>query len=248
MQNTSYLIYKLSLREFLLYLVLFEIVAIMVSHFFYDSIYPVIVANIFLKKYFNIVSGYLQIKREKKIRLEFLDFINSISDSLNTGYSLENSISESLKPLFTLYGENSIMYKEVIYMNKKLLINLPVETVFEDFSSRTGIDEIIVFSEIIKISKKSGGDMIAIIKSTIGTIRSKIELAEEISATVSSKKYEQLVMMLMPFGIFAYIDITQPNFFSPLYHNLPGIIISSICLIIYISSVLISKKILEIEV
>ncbi|MDE6699296.1 MAG: type II secretion system protein F, partial [Lachnospiraceae bacterium] len=114
-------------------------------------------------------------------------------------------------------------------MKKKLLINIPIETVFEDFSSRTGIDEIIAFSEVIKISKKGGGDMIAIIKSTITTIRAKIELTEDISATVSSKKYEQLVMMVMPFAIFAYIDITRSEFFSPLYHNLLGIIISSIC-------------------
>lgn len=248
MQNISYLTYKLSPREFLLYLVLFEAAAIITAHFFYDSIYPAIATNIFLKKYFNAVSNYLQNKREKKIRLEFLDFINSVSDSLNTGYSLENSINESLKPLSALYGENSILYREVLYMKKKLLINIPIETVFEDFGSRTGIDEIIAFSEVIKISKKGGGDMIAVIKSTITTIRAKIELTEDISATVSSKKYEQLVMMVMPFAIFAYIDITQPEFFSPLYHNLLGIIISSICLLIYIGSIFISKKILEIEV
>lgn len=90
--------------------------------------------------------------------------------------------------------------------------------------------------------------MISIIKSTAFVLREKIELKEEIETIVSSRKFEQLIMYLMPFVIFIYIDLTQHGFFSPLYHNITGIIVSTFCLIIYMCSILISKKILEIEV
>lgn len=54
--------------------------------------------------------------------------------------------------------------------------------------------------------------MISIIKSTAFVLREKIELKEEIETIVSSRKFEQLIMYLMPFVIFIYIDLTQHGF------------------------------------
>lgn len=248
MNEKNYLIYKLSLRERFIFLLIFELCSIIIAHFFYDSIYPVIAFNIFLKKYFRSIAIFLHKRRNSQIRMEFLDFIMALSASLNTGYSFENAILETQSTISNLYGTASIMLEEIALMKKKLLLNIPVENIFDNFSKRMGIEEISSFSEIIKISKKSGGDMISIIKSTAIVLRQKIELKEEIETIVSSRKFEQLIMYLMPFVIFIYIDFTQHGFFSPLYHNITGIIVSTFCLITYFCSILISRKILEIEV
>lgn len=248
MNEKNYLNYKLSLRERFFFLFIFELCSTIIAHFFYDSIYPVIFFNLFLRKFFKTVAIFLHKKRNSKIRMEFLDFIMALSASLNTGYSFENAILETQSTIENLYGTSSIMLEEINLMKKKLLLNIPVENIFDNFSNRMGIEEITSFSEIVKISKKSGGDMISIIKSTAFVLREKIELKEEIETIVSSRKFEQLIMYLMPFVIFIYIDLTQHGFFSPLYHNITGIIVSTFCLIIYMCSILISKKILEIEV
>lgn len=248
MNEKNYLFYILSAKEKIFYISIFEIFSVIAAHFFYDSIYPSLIFNIFIKKYLKYIAKHLQDRRNSRIRLEFSDFIMSVSASLNTGYSFENSIPEALEPIANLYGTSSIIYEEIYMMNKKLLLNIPIENIFDSLANRTNIEEIHSFCEIIKISKKSGGDMIAIIKSTALTIQKRIELKEEIETMVSSKKYEQLIMFLMPFVIFVYINFTQNGFFNPLYHNLTGIIISTICLTIYICSFFISKKILEIEV
>lgn len=248
MNEKNYLNYKLSLRERFFFLFVFELCSTIIAHFFYDSIYPVIFFNLFLRKFFKTVAIFLHKRRNSKIRMEFLDFIMALSASLNTGYSFENAILETQSTIENLYGTSSIMLEEINLMKKKLLLNIPVENIFDNFSNRIGIEEITSFSEIVKISKKGGGDMISIIKSTAFVLREKIELKEEIETIVSSRKFEQLIMYLMPFVIFIYIDLTQHGFFSPLYHNITGIIVSTFCLIIYMCSILISKKILEIEV
>lgn len=248
MNEKSYLSYALSIKERFIFLFIFEFCSLIIAHFFYDSIYPVIAFNIVIKKYFNAVTDFLHKRRNSQIRMEFLDFIMSLSSSLNTGYSFENAILETQSTISNLYGTNSIMFEEITLMKKKLLLNIPVENIFDNFSKRMGIEEITSFSEIVKISKKSGGNMISIIKATTVAIRERIELNDEIETIVSSKKFEQIIMFLMPFVIFIYIDFTQPDFFAPLYHNVTGIIVSSVCLIIYIISILLSIKILEIEV
>lgn len=246
--NINYKIYKLSIKEYLLYGLLFELLAVIIAYFFYDSIYPIIFPNLFIKKFFRFISDYLKFKRDSRIKQEFLDFINSISASLSTGYSLENSISESELTIQNIYGKDSIISNEINIMKRKLLLNIPVEKLFEELAERTDIEEIISFSEILIISKKSGGDIISIIKNTVTAIRNNISVAEEINTSISARKFEQLIMIAMPLLIFVYIDFTQPGFFSPLYHNIVGIFISSICLCIYLFAICLSRKILKIEV
>ena len=248
MTDKNYLSNKLNKKEYIIYVFLYEFAVGTVSHFFYDSSLPAVFMNIFLKRYLKFICNFLQKKREARISLEFLDMISSVSASLSTGYSLENAVTEAYNTVSNIYGVHSIISQELVLMQRKLLLNIPVESIFEDLGNRTGIDDIQVFSEIIKIAKKGGGDMISVIKSTVDSIRNKIEVKEEISSIVASKRYEQLIMSAMPFAIFIYIDFTQPDFFSPLYHNTLGILISSICLIIYFCSILLSKKLLEIEV
>ena len=65
---------------------------------------------------------------------------------------------------------------------------------------------------------------------------------------LSARRMEQKVMNAVPFGILLYISVTSRGFFDVLYGNLPGILIMTTCLSIYVGSVLLSEKIVNIEV
>lgn len=244
----SYKIYYLSKFEYLLYGLGYEFVLFVFSYCFYDNYFLVIVGNLFIKKYFNMVSTKLKIKRNENILCQFIDMLTAISASLNTGYSIENSIIESLNTMKTMHGEQSIICTELKLMERKLLLNIPIESIFEDLGNRTGIEEIINFCEILKIAKKTGGNLISIIRTTSEHFREKYNIKSDINVSIAARKYEQIIMFIMPIFIFIYINLTQPGFFAPLYHNILGIIISSICLSIYFLSLLLTKKILSIEV
>ncbi len=248
MDSQNYLKYTLTLKEIISYFLIFEFVAFTFSFFFYHSYIPVIVFQVLLYKYFVEVKNYLSKKRRKRILTEFSDFIVAISASLYTGYSLENAIIEAKTTIKNMYGSNSIMYTEILFMERKLSINSPVENLFLDLAERTGIEDIQNFCVILNIAKKTGGDLISIIKSTSQTIKQKSDLICQIDTAVSGKRFEQYIMLGMPFFIFIYVGITQPGFFTPLYNNLLGIIVSTTCLIIYCCSFILSRKILRIEV
>lgn len=238
---------KLTKKERLIYIFVFEIISILICHFFYDNIVLLIPIQILLKWYIPFVKRRSAKLRLLQIRSEFIDFISALSSSLNTGYSLENSINESVHTMLTLHGENSIMYNEALIMSRKLLFNIPVEDLFTNLGDRTRIDEIVMFAEILKIAKKSGGNIISIINDTVVSIRNKTEIKEEIETSVASMKFEQMIMMCIPFAIFVYVDIIIPDFFAPLYHNIIGVIVSTICLLLYVSSILLAYRILNTE-
>ena len=77
------------------------------------------------------------------------------------------------------------------------------------------------------------------------TIASQVE---EIEVIISAGKMERKIMMIIPFLIILYIDLTNKGFFLPLYHNFIGVIIMSICLLVYLAAIKISGKIISIRI
>ena len=59
------------------------------------------------------------------------------------------------------------------------------------------------------------------------------------------KKMEQNIMKLMPFGILAYVGVSSPGYFDPLYGNLTGIALMTGLLTIYLVACFMGDKILS---
>lgn len=240
----DYRIYVLSVKEYILYGFLYLIGISILSYMFYYSPYPIIIFSPFIIVFFKYIRNTLKEKRDKKLTIQFKDFISIISSFLSTGYSLENAIIESKKELMSIHGDSMIV-SEVDFMIKKLKLHIPPEDIFRDFAARTSIEHIQVFSEILSIAKKRGGDLIHIILSTSSSIASQIEINREIDISVSGRKYELYVMSIMPLLIMSYIKLTQPGFFNPVYGNLTGILVMSLCLLLYIAAILAGRRILS---
>ena len=90
--------------------------------------------------------------------------------------------------------------------------------------------------------------MNAIIRRSAAVTGDKIEVKREMNTLLSSKKYEQKIMNLVPFLIVAYLQITSKGFFDVLYGNPVGIAIMTACLAVYLAAFLLSGKIVDIEV
>lgn len=242
MTQIQYAIYRLSFPEYLLYGILYFLLSAVISYLFYDSLTPVIFTVPLIVIYYKYISRFLCTKRKNILIIQFRDMINSISASLSSGYSIENSIKEAGREMLILYGDASYIYGELSLMQKKLAINIPIEKIFSDFAVRSQCDAIIMFSQILVIAKRNGGDLISIIKSSSHTIGEKIDISREIASALSSRKYEQNIMFLMPVAIMIYIRISSKGFFDSVYHNITGILIMSLSLILYILAVIIGFK------
>jgi len=127
-------------------------------------------------------------------------------------------------------------------------MNIPIEKAFEDFGERSKIDDIRNFARVLKIAKRSGGELISIINHTSGVINDKIRIKEEILTLTAAKRFEQKIMNLFPFAIVLYIDTSSPGFFRVMYSTIPGVVMMSVCLIGYVFAIYMTSKILSIEV
>lgn len=90
--------------------------------------------------------------------------------------------------------------------------------------------------------------MTDIIERTISVISRKMDVEKEIDVLISSKRLEAGIMNIVPFFIIFYISITGNGFFDPLYHNVVGVVLMTICMLVYFAAYLLSQKIVNISI
>ncbi|MCI5524805.1 MAG: type II secretion system F family protein [Dorea sp.] len=187
-------------------------------------------------------------KKQQVFLLEFKEMIQSLAAGLNTGYSVENAVRETQKELMMVYPKEAVISKELAVMTRKLRLSMSMEQVFDEFARRVDMEDVRNFSVVFTAAKKSGGDMIAIIRNTVDQISGKIEVKREIETLLAAKKYEYKVMSIIPYAIIAYMRLSFPEFMSYLYGNVLGIGVMSVCLGIYAGAYVLGAKMVDIEV
>jgi tight adherence protein B len=244
----DYLVYHLSGQELVKYIAMYAVLDGVISYLFFSSWIAFVIllpgAPLFLKDRKNV----LQKKREKEMKRQFIDALQMMSASLQAGYSVENALQEAQKELAKVYERDAIIVQEFRLMSAQLAMNRNLEELFLDFGRRSGIEDIQSFAEVFLTAKRSGGDLMAIIRNTTSCIQQKEETLQEIETCLAGKAMEQNIMSVIPVGILAYVRLSAPEFVSALYGNLTGTTVMIICFIVYVVAYFWGRKIVQIEV
>jgi len=244
----DYRVYQMNVNERIKYGTGYMLLFLILGKLFYDSWLISLAGILFLPFLYQKKAQKLAQIRREKLSLEFRDYILAFSASLKTGYSAENALVQAGRDLEHMYEEKTAMIAECKKIEKQLLNNQLAENLILDFAQRSGQDEIRDFAAIFVIAKRSGGNMTAIIQNTADIISEKIEVKREIQVLFAAKRMEQGIMNIVPLLIIGYVRCTTPGYFDVMYHNLPGNIMMSLCLLIYAAAYFMSEKIMEIEV
>lgn len=218
------------------------------AYVFYRSWIAFLIMSPSVILFLKFIKVKLNQKRKKTLTIQFKEFCLSLSAQLIAGYSMENAIKESYIEMENMYGKNAYICKELIVILSKMKINSPVEVCIKEFAKRSNIEDIYLFGEIISIAKRTGGDIIEVVKNASDTIYQKIEVEREIDTIINSKRFEQNIMNVVPLFIVIYVDITSENMMSVMYNTILGNIIMTACLLLYIVTVFISIKISTIKI
>ncbi len=187
-------------------------------------------------------------KKESEFALQFKEAILAVSSALNTGYSVENAFREAQKELKLVYPDHARISKELQIVVRQLRLQMPVEQVLEEFAGRVEMEDIRSFAAVFILAKRSGGDMMAIIRDTARQIGDKIDVKREIDTILAAKQYEFRVMSTVPYLIIGYMSVSFPEFMGSLYGNMAGTGVMTVCLMIYLGAYYLGLKIIRIEV
>ena len=247
MQGTDdYDLYRLSLREVLLYGGLALLGLLILFFVFYDAAWLAFFAVIpvfllFRKK----LKKALAERRKRRLRKEFLSAVTLMGDALRSGYSAENAVTASVPELVSLWGPESDMVREWNDMAKAFRLNQTIEERLNDLGARTHVQEIQDFADVFAVTKRTGGRLSEVVMDTGLILTEQFDAEEKVRTAVASRRFEQKIMDVMPAGILLYIRLTSPDLIGLIYEGLTGRLVMTACLFVYLAAVFWGEHIMK---
>lgn len=245
----DYDIYVMTHREKLLYTLLAAVVIFVVGMIFYQRPILALLLSLFSLKFPKIRTAQIIRKRKQTLNTQFKDMLYALSSSMSAGRSLEMAFQDALRDLEVIYPdpETPIM-QETTYILRCISMNMTVEDAISQFAARAHIEDIQNFADVIRICKRSGGNLIEVIRSTSQMITDKIETKNEIETVITAKKFESRIMTCTPIVMVAVLSAASPDYMKPVFTTVVGAVVMTVAIVLFVVSFFIGEKIMEIEV
>jgi len=246
----DYSVYRLSVKEYLFYAVMAGMFFGFVCYLFYDTWFIAFVFGSLGLFYPFIHKKTLLEQRKEKLSLQFKEAIASLSSSLAAGRSIENSFKEVVADLYLLYPDpETYIIREFEIINRRVENGETIENAIRDFSIRSDIEDILNFANVFITCKRTGGNLVEVIRRTSDIISEKIEIQQEVSVMLAQKKFESKIMSLAPIGMILLLRYSAGDYLAPMYEWAEkGPIIMTICLGILGFAFWLGQRIMNIRV
>ena len=188
-------------------------------------------------------------KRKNDLNLQFKDMLYALSSSLTAGKSVEMAFRDVLKDLSIIYpAPDTLIIREVELMLRKLTMNQTIESVLGDFAKRAHLEDVQNFVDVFHVCKRTGGNIVDIIRNTSNIINDKIEIKQEIDTMLAARRFEQKVLNIMPILMIVILSTSSADYMEPVFTTAAGRIVMTIAVVLLAAAYFVSKKIMKIKV
>jgi tight adherence protein B len=97
------------------------------------------------------------------------------------------------------------------------------------------------------IGRQSGGDVPAILDGAAHTLREMMRLRGVLRTKTAEGRAQANVLAVFPAGLILVFEFVQPGYFEPLTQSFTGATITAVALLMWGSSIVMSRKILSVE-
>lgn len=243
----DYRIYTFNRRERIICFLEGMLLNCVIAFLFFNSFLAVIPGMILVVLYSKEKKRRLRRKRMRCLQVEFQEFLNALIAALQTGRSMENAFEEALKDTDQYSEADTAFILEMRRICTGVSMGEPLERLMLDFAYRSHLEELEYFAEVLSVGKRSGGNLIGIMKNTIRMLQERMDAEEEIYTVLAEKQMEFQIMCVIPMAIILYLRIGAKNLIESLYGNLTGAVVMTLCLLIYGGCYLYGKRLLEID-
>lgn len=246
---TDYDVYVMSKKERSLYIAAASAAIYIVGYIFYHSHMVSLLLCPLSLFYPAIRTREIIRKRKSNLNLQFKDMIYSLSSSLTAGKSVESAFKEVLKDLSIIYPDpETDIIVEVEYIVRKVEMNETIEAALADFAARSHLEDIESFADVFRICKRTGGNLVDIIRNTSSIINDKIEIKLEIDTMLAAKRFEQKVLNVVPIILMIILSTSAADYMAPVFSTAAGRVAATVSIGLLLVGYFVSGKIMSIEV
>lgn len=174
---------------------------------------------------------------EARIDAFTLALANALRATPNIARALE-SVAESM---------TSPLREELELTLREVRVGSTVPQALADFGARIGSTRLDSTLNALLIGQRVGGNVPEILGDTATTIREIVRLQATLRAKTADGRVQSVVLAAFPVVIVFGFDRMMPGYFSPLMSSFSGIVLLAIAGVAWIVAVLMSRKILMVQ-
>jgi tight adherence protein B len=148
---------------------------------------------------------------------QLADTVRAMSSSLRAGMSMAQAIGyaegESRPPL----------RPSLEAMSRSLELGQPFDEVLDAWSRRVDTDDARLVTGILRLHRRSGGDLPAVLDQVAATLRERQAAAGEVRALTAQARLSGTILGVLPVGFFAFLWLTSRQQIEGAFHAPAGI-------------------------
>jgi len=138
--------------------------------------------------------------------------------------------------------------KEADIILRKVMLNETFDTALYDLAQRSGVEDIDSFAGVLATCRRTGGNLVEIVKNTTNILGDKMEIRNEIDVLLAQRRFEKKVMNAMPIALILVLSATANDYIEPVFTTFTGRIVMTAAIGLIAVSWFISEKIMNIDV
>ena len=241
--------FKLERKEVLALIAVSVVLPASVGWLFYDEILLVLTAPLLMILLKPVAQRIVGQKRIKEIRGQFKDVLYSFSSSFATGMQMEEAMEVAARQLIEIYGDSSVMAKELTYMIKRSKeVSAGEVALWRDLGERTGIEDIKDFASVFDAARQAGGNLVKAVDRASSIIVDKINMETEMKLLFYQKKVEGYMVGAMPILMIGFLRLSSNSYLNVMYTTLAGRFLMTIALVAMLAGLYLTEKMTDVEI
>ena len=222
---------------------IFLIVSILIQtlRFKLINIYEMFIPVLFGYYLLDIIYAYKYRNYRKKIEKDLLQAIIIMNNSFKSGRSITQAIKIVAEQL------DGAIADEFKKMSLELSFGLELEVVFRRFAERIKLEEAMYLTSSLSVLNKTGGNIIKVFTSIEKTLFNRQKLNLELKSLTGASKIIMYVLIITPLLFTFIISFINKDYFSPLFTNPLGFIIIGLIVVLYITYIIVVRKIMRVR-
>lgn len=203
--------------ELILYTAIYIAASLLVLQAFFDNIYvSSLLCSAGIYFYIRKINNYISWRRQQRIENEFYALLRQLSMAMSSGATIENAVREAAIADRKLY---KTIGSELERTYRMISNHYSPDFAFRVLSDRCRNEEIRTFAEVLAAGIPAGINLAQLIRYMSVAFRLKSDVEHEIQKTLNAPKYNNRIIMAMPFVCVIVFRCVAPSYMAPLYHG-----------------------------
>lgn len=167
-------------------------------------------------------------RRQAAFADQLEDTLQLIAGALRAGHSLLQALDSVAREAEEPTSE------EFARVVNETRVGRDLARTLEETAARTGSQDFAWVTQAIAVNREVGGNLADVLDGVGQTIRERGQVRRQIKALAAEGKLSAIVLMALPFGIVAFLAVSNPEYLSAFTNSVVGFLMIGVSLVMLV--------------